>query len=67
MRHGVLQLRIRGRRASPGQLIEAAGEVVRRTRSLTFVRGQIFTGDRVLMNYSAIVKRIPGGRPPAAG
>ena len=49
----------------PGALIEAAGEVVRRTRSLTFVRGQIFTGNRVLMNYSAIVKRIPGGRAPA--
>ena len=47
----------------PGALIEAAGEVVRRTRSLTFVRGQVFTGDRVLLNYSAIVKRIPGGRP----
>ena len=51
----------------PGALIEAAGEVVRRTRSLTFVRGQIFTGDRVLLTYSAIVKRIPGGRAPAAG
>lgn len=49
----------------PGALIEAAGEVVRRTRSLTFVRGQILTGGRVLMNYSAIVKRIPGGRAPA--
>ena len=47
-------------------MIEAAGEVVRRTRSLTFVRGQIFTGGRVLMNYSAIVKRIPGGRAPAS-
>lgn len=48
----------------PGALIEAAGEVVRRTRSLTFVRGQVFTGDRVLLNYSAIVKRLPGARPP---
>ncbi len=47
----------------PGDLIEAAGEVVRRTRSLTFVRGQVFTAERVLVNYSAIVKRIPGGRP----
>lgn len=51
----------------PGALIEAAGEVVRRTRSLTFVRGQVASGDRVLLNYSAIVKRIPGGRPAAAG
>ena len=48
----------------PGAVVEAAGEVVRRTRSLTFVRGQVFSGDRVLLNYSAIVKRLPGGRPP---
>lgn len=46
----------------PGDLVEAAGEVVRRTKSLTFVRGQLFVGQRVLVNYSAIVKRIPGGR-----
>ena len=51
----------------PGALIEAAGEVVRRTRSLTFVRGQIFSGERVLLTCSAIVERIPGGRVPAAG
>ena len=48
----------------PGELIEASGEVVRRTRSLAFVRGQIFTGGRVLLTYSGIVKRIPGGRAP---
>ena len=47
----------------PGELIEATGEVVRRTRSLTFVRGQIFTGARMLLTYSAIVKRIPVGHP----
>ena len=46
----------------PGELVEASGEVVRRTRSLTFVRGQVFAKGRVLLNYSAIVKRIPGGR-----
>lgn len=46
-----------------GELIEAVGEVVRRTRSLTFVRGQIFSGARVLLTYSGIVKRVPGGRP----
>ena len=45
----------------PGELIEATGEVVRRTRSLTFGRGQIFTGDRVLLAFSGIVKRIPLG------
>ena len=41
-----------------GDLIEASGEVVRRTKSLTFVRGQVYTDDRILLNYSAIVKRI---------
>ena len=50
----------------PGALVEAAGEVVRRTRSLAFVRGQIRAGGRVLLTYSGIVKRIPGGRVPAA-
>ena len=42
----------------PGDLIEASGEVVRRTKSLTFVRGQVYVDDRILLNYSAIVKRI---------
>ena len=41
-----------------GDLIEASGEVVRRTKSLTFVRGQVYADDRILLNYSAIVKRI---------
>ena len=56
----------------PGDLIEATGEVVRRTRSLTFGRGQIFTGDRVLLTFSGIVKRIhlgnsQGGQARAIG
>ena len=42
----------------PGDLIEASGEVVRRTKSLTFVRGQVYADDRILLNYRAIVKRI---------
>ena len=42
----------------PGDLIEASGEVGRRTKSLTFVRGQVYADDRILLNYSAIVKRI---------
>lgn len=42
----------------PGDLIEASGEVVRRTRSLTFVRGQLVAGGRVLLTWSGIVKRI---------
>ena len=41
-----------------GELIESTAEVVRRTRTLTFVRGQVTGGDRILLNYSAIVKRL---------
>jgi uncharacterized protein (TIGR00369 family) len=39
-----------------GELIEATGELVRRANSLVFVRGQIHTGDRVLLNASAVYK-----------
>ena len=41
-----------------GDRVESVGEVVRRTGSLVFVRGQISSGDRTLLNYSGIVKRI---------
>ena len=50
--------------ATPGDLIEASGEVVRRTRSLAFVRGQLVSGGRVLLSFSGIVKRIPGSAGP---
>jgi uncharacterized protein (TIGR00369 family) len=46
---------------APGQVgdfIESTAEVVRRARSLTFVRGTIAAGDRTLLNYSGIVKRL---------
>ncbi len=42
-----------------GDFIESTAEVVRRARSLTFVRGQVTAGDRILLNYSGIVKRLP--------
>ena len=42
-----------------GDFIESSAEVVRRARSLTFVRGQVTAGDRTLLNYSGIVKRRP--------
>ena len=41
-----------------GDFVESTAEVVRRTRSMTFVRGQVTAGDRTLLNYSAIVKRL---------
>ena len=42
-----------------GDFIESTAEVVRRGRALTFVRGQITAGERTLLNYSGIVKRLP--------
>ncbi len=42
-----------------GDFIESEAEIVRRTRSLTFVRGQVVAADRTLLNYSAIVRRFP--------
>jgi uncharacterized protein (TIGR00369 family) len=45
-----------------GEMVEARCEVIRRTGRLTFVRGTVFAGDRVLLTCSSILKRIPGGR-----
>lgn len=48
--------------AGAGDFIEARGEVVRNTGSMVFLRGQVFTGrgedERILLNYSGIVKRM---------
>lgn len=41
-----------------GDIIEATGELIRRTRSLAFVRGQVFTGDRVLLTASGVFKKL---------
>ena len=41
-----------------GELIEATGEVVRAGGSLIFVRGQITTGQRTLMTYSGIIRKL---------
>ena len=41
-----------------GDLIECTGEVVRAGGSLVFIRGQIFTDGRTLLNFSAIVKKV---------
>lgn len=49
-----------------GDVIESAAEVVRRTGSLAFVRGQVTAGDRTLVNYSGIVKRLRDA-PRASG
>ena len=43
-----------------GQLIEARGEVVRSTKSLLFVRGEIFSGETTILTFSGILKRVRG-------
>ena len=45
------------RGANAGDLIEATGEVVRAGKSLIFVRGQITTGERILMTYSGVIRK----------
>lgn len=44
--------------ARVGDLVEATGEVVRAGGSLIFVRGQITTGQKTLMTFSGVIKRM---------
>ena len=44
--------------ARVGDLIEARGEVTRAGGSLVFIRGLITTGERTLVSYNGIVKRV---------
>jgi acyl-coenzyme A thioesterase PaaI-like protein len=55
--------------AREGDLIEAAGEVLRSTRSMIFARGLISSGHRPLLSFSAILKKSTstGGRPSTGG
>ena len=41
-----------------GDLIEANGELVRRTGSMAFVRGRVYVGERTLLSSSAVLKRM---------
>ena len=41
-----------------GDQVEAICEVLRRTRTLVFVQGQAFVNSRVILRFSAVVKRI---------
>ena len=41
-----------------GELIEATGELVRRTRSMAFVRGQVMSGEHTLLTASGVFKRL---------
>ncbi len=40
-----------------GELIEATGQVTKAGKSLIFVRGQIVTGERLLMTFSGVIRK----------
>jgi len=49
--------------ASPGnQIIYSRGDIVRNTRSMVFLRGQVYSGEGddelILLNFTGIVKRV---------
>lgn len=41
-----------------GELIKARAEVVRRTGRMVFLRGEIYTDDRVILTCSSVLRRI---------
>ncbi|WP_416897591.1 MAG: PaaI family thioesterase [Minwuia sp.] len=41
-----------------GELIKARAEVVRRTGQMVFVRGEIYTDDKIIMTCSSVLRRI---------
>ena len=53
--------------AREGELIEARGEVVRAGGSMVFLRGLVTTGDRTLLSFTAIIKKIRRRNAGAAG
>lgn len=44
--------------ARNGDWVEARGEVVRRTGSMTFVRGELFVADAVVLTFQSVLKRL---------
>ena len=44
--------------ARRGDWVEAGGQVVKRTGSMTFVNGQLTVGEEVVMVFQAVVKRL---------
>ena len=45
--------------ARSGDGVEASGEVVKRTGSMTFVRGQLSVEDAPVLTFQAVLKRLP--------
>ena len=44
--------------AKLGDWIEANGVVVKRTGSLTFLRGQLHVGEELVMSFQAVMRRL---------
>ena len=44
--------------ALEGEFVEATGEVVHETRGMLFMRGSIFSDDRVILNFSSVLKKL---------
>lgn len=45
-------------RVSAGERVEARGDIVRNARSLTFVHGRLYVGDRPVMSFNGIIKPV---------
>lgn len=44
--------------AGAGEFIEADGEVVHSTPGTVFVQGRVFTGDRTLLRFAGVLKKL---------
>lgn len=44
--------------ADVGELVTARIDILRRTRSFSFTRGELAVGDRVVLGCSAVIKRV---------
>lgn len=44
--------------ASEGEFIEATGEIVHETGGMLFMRGKVLSGDTVLLNFTAVLKKL---------
>lgn len=47
--------------AMKGELVVGRGKVTKAGRSLVFARGETYVGDRVVLPWSGIIKRLPKG------
>lgn len=42
----------------PGDFVEATGEVIHETGSMIFIRGTVFVGERTVLRFSGVIKKI---------